>query len=107
MHLVPIHEAKAKLSALIALAEHGEEVVLTRHGKRVVRLAAEAQTDDASVRRARAEALWQQLSARRQAMLADMGPVIRGYNDLDSIVAANKASQLPNDPAAESQNAGD
>ena len=33
-----INEAKANLSALIAAAEKGEEVIITRYGKPVVRL---------------------------------------------------------------------
>ena len=95
MNLVPIHEAKAKLSALIALVEKGEEVVLTRHGKRVVRLAAEVQVDDASQRRAKAEAAWARLVAKREAMQAQMGPVIEGYNDLQSLLAVSKTEQFP------------
>jgi len=39
---VPIHEAKSRLSALIHAVEQGEDVVLTRHGKPVVRLVAES-----------------------------------------------------------------
>jgi prevent-host-death family protein len=38
---VPIHQAKGQLSELIRAAEQGEQVVLTRHGKPVVRLLAE------------------------------------------------------------------
>ena len=38
---VPIHLAKGQLSELIRAAEQGEQVVLTRHGKPVVRLLAE------------------------------------------------------------------
>ena len=41
MQSVPINEAKTRLSALIHAVEQGEEVVLTRHGKPVVRLVAE------------------------------------------------------------------
>lgn len=36
---VPVSEAKAQLTELVRLAESGEEVVLTRFGKDVVRLA--------------------------------------------------------------------
>ncbi len=43
MRQVNIHEAKTKLSELIAAVEAGEEVVIARAGKRVVRLIAEAQ----------------------------------------------------------------
>lgn len=41
MQSIPIHQAKAQLSELIRAAEQGEDVVLTRHGKPVVRLVAE------------------------------------------------------------------
>ena len=37
---VNVHEAKTQLSALIARVEAGEEVVIARRGKPVVRLAA-------------------------------------------------------------------
>jgi prevent-host-death family protein len=37
---VGMHEAKTKLSQLVALAERGEEVVITRNGKPAVRLMA-------------------------------------------------------------------
>jgi len=36
---VGMHEAKTKLSQLVERAEHGEEIVITRNGKPVVRLA--------------------------------------------------------------------
>jgi prevent-host-death family protein len=36
---VPISEAKARLTDLVRRAEAGDEVVLTRHGRSVVRLA--------------------------------------------------------------------
>jgi prevent-host-death family protein len=35
-----MHEAKTKLSQLVALAERGEEVVITRNGKPAARLTA-------------------------------------------------------------------
>jgi prevent-host-death family protein len=36
---VGMHEAKSRLSELVARAERGEEVVITRNGKPAVRLA--------------------------------------------------------------------
>ena len=38
MTLVPIHELKQNLSAWLARAEAGEAVVVTRHGKPLVRI---------------------------------------------------------------------
>lgn len=40
MTIVNVQEAKTQLSRLIARAEHGEEIVVARAGKPVVRLAA-------------------------------------------------------------------
>ncbi|WP_066265798.1 type II toxin-antitoxin system Phd/YefM family antitoxin [Hydrogenophaga palleronii] len=55
---VPIHQAKGQLSELIRAAEQGEQVVLTRHGKPVVRLVAEvADVDEAERERVAAQAL--------------------------------------------------
>ncbi len=86
---VPIHEAKAKLSSLIALAEKGEEVVFTRHGKRVVRLMAETVVDDRAARRSKAEALVASLRAGQSTLL----PLVPGYNDLATLLALSKAQQ--------------
>ena len=45
MQTVAIHQAKNNLSALIHAVEEGEEVVLTRHGKRVARLVSDKELD--------------------------------------------------------------
>jgi prevent-host-death family protein len=60
MQTVPIHQAKSQLSELIRAVEQGEEVVLTRHGKRVIRLIKEPETEAGSV------------DARRQAILDEL-----------------------------------
>lgn len=41
MRAVAIHEAKNNFSALIHCVEEGEEIVLTRHGKRIARIVSE------------------------------------------------------------------
>lgn len=70
MQTVPIHQAKSQLSELVRAVEQGEEVVLTRHGKRVIRLIKEPETEQPSI------------EARRQAILAELealrGKVGRG-----------------------------
>ena len=72
---VPIHQAKGQLSELIRAAEQGEQVVLTRHGKPVVRLVAEvADVDQAERDRVAAQALTE-LRAFRAAWSAGMGIV--------------------------------
>lgn len=40
MRSFPVHEAKAKLSAVLRLVEGGEDVVITRAGEPIVRLTA-------------------------------------------------------------------
>jgi prevent-host-death family protein len=42
---VGMHEAKTKLSQLVERAEAGEDIVITRNGKPVARLAAVVQTN--------------------------------------------------------------
>ena len=69
MQTVPIHQAKSQLSELIRAVEQGEEVVLTRHGKRVIRLIKEPETEAPSV-----EARRQAITAELQALRAKVGP---------------------------------
>jgi len=45
MQIVPIHQAKNQLSALIHAVEEGDSVFLTRHGRRVVQLSAVREPD--------------------------------------------------------------
>jgi len=69
MQTVPIHQAKSQLSELIRAVEQGEEVVLTRHGKRVIRLIKEPELEQASV-----EARRQAIMAELEALRAKVGP---------------------------------
>lgn len=60
MQLIAIHQAKNNFSALIHAVESGEQVVLTRHGKRVARLVLDrepASASDAQQRRKEAQAM--------------------------------------------------
>jgi len=43
--IVQLRDAKASLSAIVAAAEHGQETVITRHGKPVARVVAERPND--------------------------------------------------------------
>jgi prevent-host-death family protein len=45
MQSIAIHQAKNQLSALIHAVEQGEEVVLTRHGRRIARIIREPQEE--------------------------------------------------------------
>lgn len=69
MQTVPIHQAKSQLSELIRAVEQGEEVVLTRHGKRVIRLIKEPETEQPSI-----EARRQAIVAELQALRSKVGP---------------------------------
>ena len=53
---ISVTEAKGQLSKLIRRAEAGDEVVLTRHGKAIVRLVPIRPQPDAKARRAAIEA---------------------------------------------------
>jgi len=64
-----LFEAKTHLSELVARAEQGEEVVITRHNKPVARIVPFVETTKApAARRAALEALLQSASRRRLGM---------------------------------------
>ncbi|NDW07824.1 type II toxin-antitoxin system Phd/YefM family antitoxin [Jiella pacifica] len=69
MREIGAFEAKNTLGTLLDLVEHGEEVVITRRGKRVARLVPEARTKDRDGMRAAAE----RIRARAEA---ESGPSI-------------------------------
>ena len=77
MQTVPIHQAKSQLSELIRAVEQGEEVVLTRHGKRVIRLIKEPETEQPSI-----EARRQAITAELEALRAKVGRGGPGFNEL-------------------------
>ena len=77
MHTVPIHQAKSQLSELIRAVEQGEEVVLTRHGKRVIRLIKEPETEQPSI-----EARRQAIQAELAALRAKVGSGQPGFEQL-------------------------
>jgi antitoxin (DNA-binding transcriptional repressor) of toxin-antitoxin stability system len=64
---VPISEFKDHASELVAAAERGEEIVITRHGKPSAVLKAVGGDDDAQ---ARAHAAMARILARREEMRA-------------------------------------
>ena len=77
MPTVPIHQAKSQLSELIRAVEQGEEVVLTRHGKRVIRLIKEPETEQPSI-----EARRQAIVAELAALRAKVGTGGAGFGEL-------------------------
>lgn len=77
MQTVPIHQAKSQLSELIRAVEQGEEVVLTRHGKRVIRLIKEPESEQPSI-----EARRQAITAELEALRAKVGTAGSGFQEL-------------------------
>jgi len=77
MQTIPIHQAKSQLSELIRAVEQGEEVVLTRHGKRVIRLIKEPEAEQPSL-----EARRQAVIAELQALRAKVGGGQPGFQEL-------------------------
>jgi prevent-host-death family protein len=69
MRHVPIAEFKDRLSELIAAAEAGEELVLTRHGKPTVRILPAEETLEA--RRKRAREAFARMGELREKMRAE------------------------------------
>lgn len=67
---VPISEFKDHASELVAAAERGEEVIITRHGKATVRLEVIAADDGETARRRKAREAMDRLMARREIMRA-------------------------------------
>jgi prevent-host-death family protein len=77
MLTVPIHQAKSQLSELIRAVEQGEEVVLTRHGRRVIRLIREPESLQPSV-----EARRQAITAELDALRSKVGAAGPGFSEL-------------------------
>jgi len=77
MQAIPIHQAKNQLSELIRAVEQGEEVVLTRHGKRVIRLIREPESVQPSI-----EARRQAIVAELEALRAKVGVGQPAFNEL-------------------------
>lgn len=67
---VPISEFKNHASELVAAAERGEEVIITRHGKATVRLEAITADDGEAPRRRKAREAMARILARREQMRA-------------------------------------
>ncbi len=71
MQAIAIHQAKNQLSALIHAVEQGEEVVLTRHGRRVARIIREPQQDRSADEM---DALGQEALGRLNAFRSEVKP---------------------------------
>ena len=72
MQTVPIHQAKDRFSALLQAVEEGEEIVITRHGKKIARIVKETEVmpSGAERERVRQEAI-RQLNAYQALVQPD------------------------------------
>jgi prevent-host-death family protein len=89
MQTVPIHQAKDRFSSLLQAVEEGEEIVITRHGKKIARIVKET---DASPDEAERERLRRQAIAELEAYQAraKVQPAIEGYTDWKSLRDAGR-----------------
>ena len=71
MQIVSVHQAKDRLSALLQAVEAGDEIVITRHGRKIARIVHETdvQPSDAERKRIRQDAI-----ARLRAFQAQVKP---------------------------------
>jgi prevent-host-death family protein len=88
MQTIPVHQAKDRFSALLQAVEEGEEIVITRHGKKIARIVRETEqgADTAELERLRQLAL-----AELQAFQRQVKPAVDGYSDWKSLRDAGRA----------------
>jgi prevent-host-death family protein len=87
MQTVPVHQAKDRFSALLQAVEDGEEIIITRHGKKIARIVRESDTDPADSER---ERIKQEALARLKAFQAKVMPAVEGYSDWKSLRDAGR-----------------
>ena len=87
MQTVPVHQAKDRFSSLLQAVEEGEEIVITRHGKKIARIVKEtdAAPDEAERDRLRREAI-----AELEAYQARVKPPVEGHSDWQSLRDAGR-----------------
>lgn len=84
MQTIPVHQAKDRFSALLQAVEEGEEIVITRHGKRIARIVKETEAAPSDTER---ERVHREAIARLEAyqQRAQVQPAIEGYSDWKSL----------------------
>jgi prevent-host-death family protein len=87
MQTVSVHQAKDRFSALLQAVEAGEEVVITRHGKKIARIVHEADAQPSETER---ERLRQQALAQLRDYQAGVKPAVPGYSDWKSLRDADR-----------------
>ena len=87
MQTVPVHQAKDRFSSLLQAVEDGEEIVITRHGKKIARIVkeTEVQPSDAERERVRKQAI-----KELEAYQAKVKPPVEGHSDWKSLRDAGR-----------------
>ena len=87
MQTVSIHEAKDRFSALLHAVEEGEEVVITRHGKKIARIVKESEATPTADEK---ERIRREAIAELEAYQAKVKPAVEGYSDWKSLRDAGR-----------------
>ena len=82
-----VHQAKDQFSALLQAVERGEEVVITRHGKKIARIVHEPETELSESERA--QALQRALDDLRSYQ-SGIKPAVDGHTDWKSLRDAGR-----------------
>ena len=87
MQTIPVHQAKDRFSALLQAVEEGEEIVITRHGRKIARIVREAEAvpSEAERERIRREAI-----ERLRAYQAGVKEAVAGFSDWKSLRDAGR-----------------
>jgi len=84
---VSVHQAKDRFSALLQAVEAGEEVVITRHGKKIARIVHEPEAEVSESERQRAR---QQALDDLRAYQTGIKSAVEGHTDWKSLRDAGR-----------------
>jgi prevent-host-death family protein len=87
MQTVPVHQAKDRFSALLQAVEDGDEIVITRHGKKIARIVRESEASPTEDER---ERIRKEALARLEAFHRQVSPAVEGYSDWKSLRDAGR-----------------
>jgi prevent-host-death family protein len=89
MQTIPVHQAKDRFSSLLQAVEEGEEIVITRHGKKIARIVREVDANPTDEERERQRQIAiAELRAYQER--AQVQPPVEGYSDWKSLRDAGR-----------------
>lgn len=89
MQTVPVHQAKDRFSSLLQAVEDGEEIVITRHGKKIARIVKETEAAPSETEKERIRRV---AIAELKAFQARVKPAVEGFSDWKSLRDAERRS---------------